>query len=467
MSEQDRRDLLLDALTGIDDDLLALGLSLRESGSFQADTGEEASTKKGQVLKSPKPKAPRRKSGIRIAAAVAAACLLLAVLPLGILSVTQGNNKGAELFPWFSGSLSPSGPQNTNDAMDWYPNYVYPPISPAPDWEPDTDISYPEMNDPVEDAYVPQVRGVEWYTYAGTYSNIHKEGFLASGVQAIIEGSIQAKVNPMDAAISPTLHGLVEFAGQWYLSQVGLDYGAHFDLFQKEFVKQNFVARLDPERVGTSDTMDTYDIALLNVTRLAEKVLPYGEVTMKVQLQNFQMGSKEEIQAFQKLYADIFSQAGLSSGDVLGLYEITVAYTGTVHSRVNLQPFEATEILRIYQYADGQWYLAPEHMETDTELFAAPKYNTAYNPSTVRGVVEKSFGDVVQLQTGELIDTTRFFPTPAFKKGQFYEFTVFDMDLPVHITNENGTPVLHKLLTMEDCVLSEPVDDGGLDPHTP
>ena len=131
-----KQELLLDALSYIDEDILARGLALRD-GAAAPKAAEPAPTAPRPATVIPplydltrQPDKPPKKSPWRVISVVAAACLLLCVVPLSMWMVgSMSKNEAGENAPIDGTHENNAGIQNGTSAEDFLPN------EPGDGWE--------------------------------------------------------------------------------------------------------------------------------------------------------------------------------------------------------------------------------------------------------------------------------------------------------------------------------------------
>ena len=152
-----KQDLLLDALSCIDEDILERGLALRDGAAAPAPkAAEPAPTAPRPATVMPplydltrQPDKPPKKNPWRVISVVAAACLLLCVVPLSMWMVgSMSKNEAGENAPIDGTHESNAGIQNGTSVEDLIPG------APGDGWEendaPEMEAPDAPMEEPVE-----------------------------------------------------------------------------------------------------------------------------------------------------------------------------------------------------------------------------------------------------------------------------------------------------------------------------
>ena len=381
-----KQDLLLDALSCIDEDILAKSLALREGGltantardggtAPAADRKSDPTTKPaGRVmpplydLSAPTQKPPRRNGG-RIAAVIVAACLLLCIVPVSM---------------WMVGSMSknenaPVGDEQNNQCGDG--NGLVEDSIPKEEF--DAPVRDPEANDPEVEAPEESMTGheepiteaptrdpyddyIESIPEPETYFDPHELVWSPADGNSIADYTAQAHngthVELIAAGVSASVEDTMalQMVAQWLLSLYALDYGDHFPLFYESFVQEKFIKY-------AVDYGRSYTGAIDRIDSAAANLLPVDNVTLQLSLEENTLLAGEELEAYIATKPAYQTAMGFSPE------RITAVRRMRVSGGVEIDGFhpDTTDIWEetfyLYEY-EGEWYLDETFMDDDLSL---------------------------------------------------------------------------------------------------
>ena len=441
-----RQDLLLDALSCIDEDILEKGLSLRDSAKPAADAMTPPQKDENGGTASPylydlsaHPAKPPRRNPWRITAVIAAACLLFCVVPL---SVWMAARHGVNLLPEKSdsmdtpaslpnetcadtavkeeavGGLLPEGEDNAPNEDQPAPDTPQEPgeaetndrESPleteeiAPE-EPTADMSEAETveADGTTDVIVSEemvwtvernLRDELCYTGTDGSSYVILNGSVAT------EGDQQQAVNAEDQLV-------LKLVGQWFYSVCGLHYGQHFPLFPDEVIRDRILSAFHEAGMTYAQgiekiTATVYDTAHFPAVNLTLTLTGNEELT----------GSNRE---------EFLRQFALSHPDTVDVEQITSVRKVQLAEGVAVKldgrfAFQSKDLpigFYCYEYK-GRWYLDDqEYLEDDLciDLLEADSSENGFcRIKTTEGKVVAKDDTYLYLDTGDAfrIDGTHF-----------------------------------------------------------
>ncbi len=383
-----KQDLLLDALSCIDEDILERGLALRESGTVIASQYGSDEKANGTRLTNPalfdlsKPSNPPRRNPWR-ATAVAAACLLFCVIPLSFwLAAKHGFNllpeksdametPGAMLDGTCAdtdmkeesvgdflpdvennapndGQPEPGAPQEPNDAETdgWE----------APTASVDFEADTPEA--PVED--VTEAETIYgnydnfWTVISNTNQNAVYEangannGYVTLHATVLTQGS-----QPSDAPILAEDELALKLGGQWMLSICSLDYANHFPLFHETVVRDRFITQTAKEGIYYTQAMEILRDA-------TAELFPLNSLTLELTLEENRLLSRGELDTYRQSLATV----DLKADKVTAARAVTISGSFTLDGLfVSDYPLTFT----CYEY-DEVWYLDNSLLDDDLSI---------------------------------------------------------------------------------------------------
>ena len=375
--DEKKQDLLLDALSCIDDDILARGLSLREAEA------EKAKPNPADYLYDPAvPRGrPSPRRGLRAAVLAAAILAPLAVIPLSL---------------WMAARRMESPVSAETTAGDSDHRYDAPSDSKdiALNTEAQAGVTSPEdvgggpnaSGDPAETAvdgtlpqetqefpiepYEPQP--LAWTTQSATNERVEKRAsveildFVAYSGDFVMEYGYTASVRTFSGTseetaaflarqVSPEDELALDLFAQYYLSVYGIDYGTHFLLFQHEFVENAFTAHVEPH---------SYAMAIARIYALMESLVPYERVSLDITLTENTLLSEEERAAFLAQERAAFEEVGLDPHRITAVRRFAAEGRIVMDQQFYTEDWFHGNQLYCYEY-DGTWYLMPSHMDDD------------------------------------------------------------------------------------------------------
>ena len=303
-----KQDLLLDALSCIDKDILEKSLALRDGMTpAAAETPSEKVPLKGvaanpYLLDLTPPQKPPKKNLWRMISVVAAACLLMCVIPLSMWMVgsfTKGESNGDKIygtsngiedeahtgrFPNFGPNQDPELDDNVPEVEDnpQAPIGTYPPAEEAPDEEP-TPSYNPER--------------LSWTATSNQNSNVRYHSWGKNGVEMDLEGSVLTPEALPDALVSPEDQAVLELLSQWTFSVMALDYAAHFPLFHEQVVEDRFISQITAS--GFS-----YDRAISRIRESTSALFPIRHLTLNAVLTENHPLTGDDLESYRQKLAD-------------------------------------------------------------------------------------------------------------------------------------------------------------------
>lgn len=435
-TNEKKQDLLLEALSCIDDDILEKGLALRDGVSPEVRKG--SSEPSGEFAPPPTfvlSELDRKPARIlwRILPVVAAACLLAVVIPLSVLLAAfllHGDNDAPLPAPGqtdeMGGLLPPADVGDGNEADGtnaWVPEE-------APATEEATDGRYdePEVTDRLPEWWEPDEQETafpdspyspelwEWNVIShknnNTEKNLHTDfsGLdvyyqYTATVDTFRQGTKEELQQFQEAELSPEDELVLDLYAQYALSLSALDYGSHFMLFHPNAVEDRFTKHIAPL---------TYELGVGRIRSLTSIVRPYGSVSVDVTLLENRLLTGEALEEYLANLSKNIENTGLSVEHVTEVRRFTAAGTVTLGGTFT-SPFNPlggedgdpneTEFY-CYRY-DGVWYLEDTYMDDDLSLDLAES-----NPFSGQGYLktQSKHGTVVDVDDSFLyLDTGHAF----------------------------------------------------------
>ena len=420
-----KQDLLLDALSCIDEDILERGLALRD-GAAAPKTAEPAPKAPRPAAVIPplydltrQPDKPPKKSPWRVISVVAAACLLLCVVPLSMWmvgSMTKNDAEAGETIFDLPGTHA--GIQNGTSAEDFLPG------APGDGWgendgpeaecpvdtevfEESFEIMAPEgaetdgWQDPEADTEGVIFPTKPYSPEAWVWNTVsHTNGYAEKNIQVTLPGhpdrilnySYTATVETFagsqadqdafrDQNVSPEDALVLDLFAQYCMSLYTMDYGSHFLLFHPAIVEERFTKEVAPH---------SYEAALGTINTLLGLMLPYDTVSADITLTgNYALTGD----ALDEYLADLRKRtesAGLSIENVTAARCFTAESILTVGGRFTPEEWGYGPDFYCFEY-DGVWYLDGRDMDDDLCIdfaLSGTIQGTGYlRPETYEGTV--------------------------------------------------------------------------------
>lgn len=147
----------------------------------------------------------------------------------------------------------------------------------------------------------------------------------------------------------------------WISSMVSFDYESHFPLFQPEFVKSEFLARLSGKNLSYEQAIDRINQAIRASMCFKEIRVTFTPGTVQ----------EEDVASFRANEEDVFSCVGLDVQKVDRLITYTVDdLQATVDGAFQVDPEDlkySFSSVQMYRY-DGAWYIVQNEMEDDASV---------------------------------------------------------------------------------------------------
>lgn len=392
-----KQDLLMDALSCIDEDILARGLALRDRADPAAKNHPAPSGKALPTQTIPplydlnqKPVKPPRARLRRMIAVVAAACLLLCAIPASFWMVARfgsapdffapGKNEAADgnsvdsigKFPNIGPNRDPD--RNDNSPEEEATRYPAQNGNTPEEWSPQEPADtipveeQPEME--VRPSYHPERLSWTVIPIPSSSNQVIYHTWGENGTEMRLQGTVMTSDAVRDGTASPEDQLVLELLGQWTLSVMSLDYAAHFPLFRDEFVEERFLSQIAAK--GFS-----YDDAINRIRERTSALFPMQDLTLDTVLTDNRLMTGAELESYRGDLAD----GVLDPDRITAVRHFT--FTGTVTlNRVLQYDLTAAGIngLFCYEY-DGVWYLDHSLLDDDLSvdlLLSDPFSDTGY-----------------------------------------------------------------------------------------
>ncbi|MBP3570917.1 MAG: hypothetical protein J6M42_03080 [Clostridia bacterium] len=418
-----KQDLLLDALSCIDEDILERGLALRDGTAAPAPKAAESApktTRPATVIPplydlTRQPEKPPKKNPWRVLAVVAAACLLLCVVPMSMWMVGSMTKNEAGDDPTLDGiqnGILDGGPNPENrpgelpddapgDPMDSIPEAEAPEIGESNPLPEETALSTEApMEEPTEGA-------IEGVTEPETifepeelvWSTVSKTDEMAEYTATGHNGAAITLRGTRDAALGTPFPAEDEMAlrmvGQWLASLYTLDYGYHFPLFYESFVHEVFIK--EAVRYGSG-----YRDAIQRMEEVAANLLLIDEVYLTLHLDENTLLTGEELESYRDTRPAIQTSRSFDPAAITAVRRVRVSGNIEIDG---FTPAESVsgEVFYLYEY-EGAWYLDEDFMDGDLsiDLLGTRKAETGfYKTHTATGTVVTIRGNYLYLDTGK------------------------------------------------------------------
>ena len=419
-TNEKKQDLLLDALSFIDEDILAKSLALREGGltantardggtAPAADRKSDPTTKPaGRVmpplydLSAPTQKPPRRDGG-RIAAVIVAACLLLCIVPVSMWMVgSMSKNESAPAAdPENDQNNAQNGAAGDSSPDDKFDEPIRDPAAPGVE-APEEDMTYeePVTEAPTKDPYDDYIESV---TEPETYFDPHELVWSPADGDSIADYIAQAhngahvELIAVGASASAEDTMALQMAAQWLLSLYALDYGDHFPLFYESFVQERFIKE-------AVDYGRSYTNAIVRMDSVAANLFPVDNVSLKLSLEENTLLAGEELAAYLAAKPAYKTDWGFYPEQITAVRRVRVSGGLDIDGFHPLDAVEEilSEAFYLYEY-EGKWYLDETFMDDDLslDLLGTGKADIGfYKTKTAKGKVVAVDDTYLYLDTG-------------------------------------------------------------------
>ena len=415
-----KQDLLLDALSCIDEDILERGLALRD-GAAAPKAAESAPKPPRPATVIPplydltrQPDKPPKKNPWRVISVVAAACLLLSVVPLSMWMVgSMSKNENTPVGDILDGIGGIQGSLSNNESPD---DDFYDPMNSAP-----------EMETPSEEAPYYDPERLSWTIISNqnNYVNYYTKGKNAIELQ--MYGSVQTSNESLNDPVSPEDQAMLELFGQRILSMLSLDYAGHFPLFHEKIVEERFLSQIAAHGY-------TYDQAISQLRFRTYVLFPVQKITVNMVLTENSLLSEEELESYRQQLVDNVPDASR----ITAVRHIT--FTGTVALNV-VMAFDLAEsvfgTLTCYEY-DGVWYLDHSLMDDDSIidlLLSDPASNAGYfKTQTATFTVVGTQNNYLVTEEGTLFFFANAEVYTQNSKGKWERVSIFDIPIGATVT---------------------------------
>lgn len=397
-----KQDLLLDALSCIDDDILEKGLALRaQSASPRRDTPAEteAFPPPPTFVLSELDKKPKTKLW-RILPIAAAACFLAVIIPAALLvaALLVGNGANAPL-PEHSqtgdmgGLLPPMDAENGEEADGT--NAMAPEEAPATDAgrddstellpeSPDESATEIETSDHHDSAEGGFSSDVVWTTVDHTNQFFGYTGISPSGKTVTLLGTVELEGQLPDQTVSPKDELVLKLAGQWFLSVYCLDYGIHFPLFPDEVIDERIMYEIRKEGL-------TYEQALEKINRTANDTAGFEHLNLSLHLVSNVLLTGSNLEEYRRQFAE-YHPDSMDANEITAVrkFQFSEENQVIVDGRFFMDPLDVPTGFYAYEY-NGQWYLDTQSsLEDDLciDLLQSDPGSSAYDKTqTQTGVI--------------------------------------------------------------------------------
>ena len=369
-----KQDLLLDALSCIDEDILERGLALRDGAAAPAPKAAESAPKAPRPATvipplydlTRQPDKPPKKNPWRVISVVAAACLLLCVVPLsmwmvGSMSKNENTPVGDEQNNQYgdgNGLVEDSIPKEEFDAPVRDPEVNEPEVE-AP--EESMTITEAPTRDPYDD-YIESIPEPE------TYFDPHELVWSPADGNSIADYTAQARNGTHVELIAPGISESAEdekallMVSQWLLSLYTLDYGDHFPLFYESFVQEKFIKH-------AVDYGRDYTNAIDRIDSVAANLFPVDNVILQLSLEENTLLAGGELEAYIATKPAYQTSRGFDPEWITAVRRVRVSGGVEIDG---FHPLDSVgeilgEAFYIYEY-EGEWYLDETLMDDDLSI---------------------------------------------------------------------------------------------------
>ena len=374
-----KQDLLLDALSCIDEDILERGLALRDGAAAPAPKAAEPAPKAPRPATvipplydlTRQPDKPPKKNPWRVISVVAAACLLLCVVPLSMWMVgSMSKNENAPVgdeqnnqYGDGNGLVEDSPPKEEFDAPVRDPEVNEPEVE-APE-ESMTGHEEPITEAPTRDPYDDYIESIP---EPETYFDPHELVWSPADGNSIADYTAQAHNGTHVELIAPGISESAEderallMVSQWLLSLYTLDYGDHFPLFYESFVQEKFIKH-------AVDYGRDYTNAIDRIDSVAANLFPVDNVILQLSLEENTLLAGEELEAYIATKPAYQTSRGFDHEWITAVRRVRVSGGVEIDG---FHPLDSVgeilgEAFYIYEY-EGEWYLDETLMDDDLSL---------------------------------------------------------------------------------------------------
>ena len=408
-TNEKKQDLLLDALSCIDEDILERGLALRDGTTAPAPKAAESAPKPPRPATvipplydlTRQPDKPPKKNPWRVISVVAAACLLLCVVPLSMWMV--GSMSKNENAPAADAENDQNNAQNgaagDSSPDDKFDEPIRDPEAPEVE-APEEDMTYeePVTEAPTKDPYDDYIESV---TEPETYFDPHEFVWNPATNEADYTAQAHngAHVELIAAGVSASAEDTMalQMVAQWFLSLYALDYGDHFPLFYEAFVQERFIKE-------AVDYGRSYTNAIVRMDSVAANLFPVDNVSLKLSLEENTLLAGEELAAYLAAKPAYKTDWGFYPEQITAVRRVRVSGGLDIDGFHPLDAVEEilSEAFYLYEY-EGKWYLDETFMDDDLslDLLGTGKADIGfYKTKTAKGKVVAVDDTYLYLDTG-------------------------------------------------------------------
>lgn len=418
-TDEKRQDLLLDALSCIDDDILAKGLALRDR-----ETAAKAATVQPPLFDLAElDRKPPRRSPRRAILVAAAALILFSVIPLSMWLVAShskdapGGNSPTYGTPGDSEAAADTAPMSDLSQEEDIPNApgenplpvetdMLPEVWPSessPELEPDTEgvwwgdeetmgieINPPEYEDKTEETTREQddvahtvIGGdMEW-----DFNENYRDGFSYIGGHGssfvILQGMVLTDENPQDT-VSLRDQMALKLIGQWFYSVYTLHYDQHFPLFADEALEIYVLPQF--AKAGK-----TYTEGVAKIIHTAEETAFFQSLSLYLSLIRNEALEGSNREEYLRQFA-LYHPDSINTDEISAVRKIQIAedVEAVLDGRFQIASENIPKEFYCYEYR-GRWYLDTQDcLEDDLSmdlLEADPESSPYYKTRTITGVI--------------------------------------------------------------------------------
>ncbi len=476
-ADQKKQDLILDALSCIDEDILARGLALRDgkpaavtAPATEAAKAPASGERKPPVtpplydLSSPPPKPPR-KNPWRVIAVAAAACLLFCVVPLSMwMAASLSESDKTDEAETLGNQAGINGGATSSDDFFHEPEYDWSQNAPEAEAPLETELA-PDIELP-EEAETPGIFETEapvishspeewdWTVISTQNGRVEKKltvelaGYGMESLYYAYTATVDTQSEPdsfYDQPISPEDEMVLDLYARFCMSLYTMDYGSHFLLFHPDIVKLRFT--------GEVDQYYDYSYALGRINALMSHMRPYDTVSLNASLSENRLLEGSELAEYLADKQKALGQAGLNADRITAVRAFTAEGTVTVMNRYTAGEWGYGTEFYCYEY-NGVWYMDDRHMDDDlcidfalSTIIPGQGYLEAVTHNGVITAIEDGY---VLLEDGYVFtaeDIASLIAESGVAAGDRVQIRHYDFGLPIRLTDtEEG--VLYRAITL-------------------
>lgn len=379
-ANQKKQDLLLDALSAIDEEVLARGLALREQKASLAAEPTAQGAERAPAptarpwfdLTTPPPKPPRRSFG-RVCAVVAAACLLVTVVPLSMWLTTglshsyEAPNHGETMANGSEAEVGNATVGGEHDGIDGaHTENSLSPGEAVPDEPSESTPGFPatevvETTPVPDDDITPVTDRLSWSVLSKDTTNAAYEAVGQNGMSILLLATVEGA--EADAAISAEDERLLQLIGQYLAATYALDYGDHFPLFHPTLVEERFGEQIFKKGFG-------YSTAIARMNENAGALWPMESLTVTLTLHDHRQVTDGELTDYLQQNSSSFSPS-MDLQRITAMEKFSVSWDILMNNRFCLPSGQNGFYCYLY---DGEWYLDAADLDDDISIDLLESY---------------------------------------------------------------------------------------------